>query len=1153
MMKLMFLPLGMFFLLFLSTQAATIQKTYTFNDYTLIQKGDHSLITFEDCYLKGIQGEPVLPWYAVRLLLPPGHEAISVEFLGEEEMTLPGTYQIYPEQYVQPISSGKSGIFIKNDRIYSTDQPYPSTPAGKLSTEFLKGYSIALSAFTPMTYNPVTGTITYFQKVTIRLETRESSSSRQALALLSSSASSGEYLRQFIQNSEAISSYPAGISRDETYACLIITPDQFAASFDELRSHYLKCGLESSVITTEAIAANYSGGDLQEKIRNCILQEYADHETEYVLLGGDVEHIPYRGFYCMVQSSSVYESSNIPSDLYYSGLDGTWNDNGNTKWGEIGEDDLLPDVAVTRLPFGTQAELDKMLHKVLSYQQNPIPGELRDPLLAGEHLYDNPETWGSDYLELLVGYHDDNGYTTDGIPEDQNIEKLYEEVTSWGPSTLLATINEGKSFVHHVGHASTTYAMMLSNWDITNSNFSQVNGVDHNYTLVYTHGCDCGGFDYNDCILEEMVKIDNFAAAVVGNSRYGWFNEGQTEGPSAHLHREFVDALYHDRLNRIGRAHMESRIETSVWVNAPGQWEEGALRWCFYDCNVLGETAMPIWTDEPFTPDVTYLSAIPIDQTSLDVIVSYEGDPLQDIRCVVIQDDVLFGLGVTDATGQATISFEQAFTEPGQAQLVISGYNCLTTTYPITIIPSQGAYLVYATHSIEDTDGNGNGIPEFGESIFLSIDITNVGQQTAENATVVLSCDETYITLTDDEENYGTIAGGETLSIENGFALEIADDIPDQLTVDFQLAVTAAETWTSGFSITFSAPLLILGNLSVNDQQEGNGNGILDPGETAYLLIRTGNMGHCATAEVTGLITTTDPLLEINDGLFQSGPLAVFETVQASYQVTLDPSTPAGTIVKLSCNLTSGAYELSKEYQLETGVITEDFETGDFTRHNWQFGGNAPWVISEINPFEGLYSARSGEIDDQETSEMMITAEVLADDSIGFHYRVSSETDYDYLEFYVDNVKKGSWSGNLGWSYASYPVTTGLRTFQWKYVKDWMSSSGEDAAWVDYISFPPIYTPVSVDEIPDSFTLTVYPNPSRSHLVLEYEFRQVTPVHFLLMNTTGQTILEHRLPSASTPCSGTVSLDISGLEQGVYYLRAVTPTGSIVRKIIKIQ
>ena len=46
------------------------------------------------------------------------------------------------------------------------------------------------------------------------------------------------------------------------------------------------------------------GQDNPEKIRNFIIQEYQGSGVEYVMLGGDVEVVPYRGFYCHVQSSS---------------------------------------------------------------------------------------------------------------------------------------------------------------------------------------------------------------------------------------------------------------------------------------------------------------------------------------------------------------------------------------------------------------------------------------------------------------------------------------------------------------------------------------------------------------------------------------------------------------------------------------------------------------------------------------------------------------------------------------------------------------------------------------------------------------------------------------------------------------------------------
>jgi hypothetical protein len=98
-----------------------------------------------------------------------------------------------------------------------------------------------------------------------------------------------------------------------------------------------------------------------------------------------------------------------------------------------------------------------------------------------------------------------------------------------------------------------------------------------------------------------MVTINNFLACGVFNSRFGWFDQGTTEGPSEHLQREFVSALYTDTLpdKHFGTALMISKIKTAPWVTAPGEFEPGAQRWCHYDCNAFGDVALEIWTDEP--------------------------------------------------------------------------------------------------------------------------------------------------------------------------------------------------------------------------------------------------------------------------------------------------------------------------------------------------------------------------------------------------------------------------------------------------------------------------------------------------------------------------------------------------------------------------
>ncbi len=674
-----------FTLLFLAiivtaANAETVSKKYSISDPVIKNIDSYKTITFSDMILSGKAGEPALPWYAVKLMLPPGQEAVNIRFEGSDLKTLDGFFKIYPSQPSRPLSVEQKIPFSINNKLYNSSASYPESQTGQLSTHFMNGYAYALSTFTPINYNPQKGTVSYYQTVTITIETVPTDRAGASLSNLPINDKVRNRCLVYAQNSEMAAQYPSPGRSSTHYDILIITPQSFSSQFQGLINHYRDQGLIAHISTTEFIGANFTGIDMPEKMRNHIISEYQNNGISQVILGGDVEHVAYRGFYCAAQSSVLYEDANIPSDLYFSGLDGNWNTDGDQLWAEIGEDDLLPDISVGRMSFSNSTELAAMINKTIQYQSHPIEGELNNHLLAGESLYDNPETWGSDYLEMLIGYKDGNGYTTIGIPESYPTYRLYDEIVEWTPGDLINTINSGKSFINHVGHANENYTMKLYNWDITNQNFSGVNGIIHNFPIVYTHGCICGAFDVNDCIAERMVAIENFAAAFVGNSRYGWFNEGQTEGPSAHLNREFIDALFTDSINRIGSAHLESKIATAPWVNAPGQWEEGALRWCFYDCNVLGDPAMAMWSNEVIPIATVYPHTIPIDSTSFTVTVTSMSQPVGGLTVALVKDEVLIGTGITNANGVANVVFDTIVGE-GSAQIKISGYNCKVSTY----------------------------------------------------------------------------------------------------------------------------------------------------------------------------------------------------------------------------------------------------------------------------------------------------------------------------------------------------------------------------------------------------------------------------------------------------------------------------------------
>jgi hypothetical protein len=138
-------------------------------------------------------------------------------------------------------------------------------------------------------------------------------------------------------------------------------------------------------------------------------------------------------------------------------------------------------------------------------------------------------------------------------------------------------------------------------------------------------------------------------------------------------------------------------------------------------------------------------------------------------------------------------------------------------------------------------------------------------------------------------------------------------------------------------------------------------------------------------------------------------------------------------------------------FRVVSDLAIEDFETNDFSRFPWGCEGGT-WTITPKESHSGLYSARAGPIGNDESSSLILTQDAQ-DGTVTFWCKVSCEDGADRLEFSIDGIKKGEWTGELDWKEASFPVEAGVRTFTWTYLKDSSSSLGEDTAWIDDITF----------------------------------------------------------------------------------------------------
>ncbi len=376
--------------------------------------------------------------------------------------------------------------------------------------------------------------------------------------------------------------------------------------------------------------------------------------------------------------------------------------------------------------------------------------------------------------------------------------------------------------------------------------------------------------------------------------------------------------------------------------------------------------------------------------------------------------------------------------------------------------PANQPFLVYDSYSLTVIGDTAN-IPtmNFGDSLFLSLGLKNIGDQPVSGVTAAISSLSPYITITDSLQDYGDFAAGELKVMPHGYSFKVSDTIPDGQRVKCRVRIMSPDTtWYSSFSLTAHAPDLRIAGLTILDTAgNGNHNKRLDPGETVKISFRIVNDGDfTCEAAYTKLHTTSPDISLLQDSVFV-GDILPGGTVNAVYDVQVSEDAAFGSWADLIVNAFSGKYRRNQTFIETIGVVAEDWETGDFTKFPWTFAGNSTWKMTTVNPFEGVYSAKSGIIFEEQSSILKIDYTAGVGDSISFFVKTSSENSFDFLRFYIDNVKQGEWSGELDWRRASYAAHSGTHNYKWMYTKDIYLDVGEDCAWVDYIEFPPPVLP----------------------------------------------------------------------------------------------
>jgi hypothetical protein len=116
---------------------------------------------------------------------------------------------------------------------------------------------------------------------------------------------------------------------------------------------------------------------------------------------------------------------------------------------------------------------------------------------------------------------------------------------------------------------------------------------------------------------------------------------------------------------------------------------------------------------------------------------------------------------------------------------------------------------------------------------------------------------------------------------------------------------------------------------------------------------------------------------------------------------------------------------------------------------------NSPQWIGQTNiSHDGLHAAQSAAID-KNTATSMRTL-VNGPVTVRFWWKVSSETNHDFLTFSIGGTPQAAISGEQDWAQYVLSVPPGAQMLTWTYSKDSSGSAGQDAAWVDQLEIIPV-------------------------------------------------------------------------------------------------
>ncbi len=857
----------------------------------------YDVLSFEDYSTTDQIGAPQLPVKILKYIIPIDVNVTTVTINYSNVQQLSGLFNIYPAQPPQIINGSSPLDFVEPDTsIYNYNAPYPGKLVEIIEDNITLGYHIVTLKFHPVEYIPLNMKINIYTDIyfTIEYETNPNSPRLPEKQTVKRYDLVKGFIKSSVENQNDFEIVNGGarniIPEKSTTKGLKLNflptiegdiPDYIIITNEELKPYFadfakweFKKGIPTIIVTTEQIDLNYNGCDLSEKIRNYLIDSYYSWGSGlFVLLGGDTKIIPERIGYHYTYS---FGPRHFATDLYYATVQGNWNADGDNIFGESNDTiDTGPDHYLGRASVEDSTEAITFVNKVISYEKLNHPSidqnYLKNALLmtgflrktdAGE-AYDIQSEALTNILDLYIAdningwlmFDDHEAIGNNTYPGDEELNRV---------NALEALNNGGSTYsygnfhvIYHLDHSnpfSIGTSTKMKNQSIYRADVSTLTNSPYHH-ILFSGGCDPNDFQ-KDCFSEYYINNPNGGGvAFIGNTAHGWGGEWSA-------FQRFCDVIY----NTAG--HPSSGYNLAyAFQQSPGDADHRKR------LNLLGDPEMPIWTNIPDTFAVSYFpDTVSNINNSLGITIGNLVDSIDVTVCLFKENEVYAYQTIFSDTSQEIFNFIISPNTPGDLDVTVTAHNYIPyeDTIPVDIV---GSHLYVSGITIDDDTtgssiGNGDLQADAGETVELSLSLTNSGDTVGYDVYAILSVDtnySNYITINQDSSAFNNINPSDTLISLDNYIFTITADTPhiEQVKLNFEI-YKAGSSHSDEYYLRIGIPELEQDNkLFITS----DGDNIIESDDTVRLDVVLFNTG---SAEVTGITATLQTSSNFVDKIIDS-------------------------------------------------------------------------------------------------------------------------------------------------------------------------------------------------------------------------------------------------------------------------------------------